>query len=240
MSDTTISDQSVTAPVFVFQGEHEGEALRIPAEAATLVGFRRWATSDSFPDRGEISFINGEVIVDMSPENLDLHNFLKGVISSVLWKLVRDRDLGRFLFDRCLLTHEQAQLSTEPDAMFLSFASHEAGRATYVESSSTQGSYVELVGSPDWVLEIVSPSSQKKDKEFLRRAYHRAGVKEYWIADALGADVKLVVLVHAKDDYVAARPDGEWYASPTFGCAFRLSRQKARDGLWDYTLDVKP
>jgi Uma2 family endonuclease len=240
MSSTSTTGTSSEARVFVIQGEQQGEALRIPADAATLAGFRRWATTDSFPERGEISFIDGEVILDMSPENLDLHNFLKGEISSVLRSFVRESELGRFFFDRCLLTNEHAQLSTEPDAMFLSYDSHQAGRARYVESRSTQGSYVEVIGSPDWVLEIVSPSSGKKDKELLRRAYHRAGVNEYWIADALGADVKLLILVRAEDEFVECRPDGEWWYSSTFGCAFQIARKKARDGLWDYALNVRP
>ena len=43
-------------------------AIRIPARAATLAGFRAWALSDEFPERGRFSFINGELFVDMSPE----------------------------------------------------------------------------------------------------------------------------------------------------------------------------
>jgi len=52
-------------------------AIRIPARAATLAGFRAWALSDEFPERGRFSFINGELFIDMSPEELETHNKVK-------------------------------------------------------------------------------------------------------------------------------------------------------------------
>jgi Uma2 family endonuclease len=226
-------------PIVIFPGEHADAVVRVPCDAATLDGFRRWATSADFPERGEISFIEGEVFVDMSPENLDLHNFLKGEISSVIRNVLRENDLGRLFYDRCLLTNPEAQLSTEPDAMFLSHASAKQRKATFIESSMAQGSYIEVVGTPDWVLEVISPTSAKKDKDRLRKAYFHAGIKEYWIANALGKNVELLVLVRGNKKFVSLRPRDGWYRSPTFERLFRLSRRKAKDGLWDYNLQVK-
>lgn len=55
-------------------------------------------------------------------------------------------------------------------------------------------------GAPDWVIEIVSPSSRSMDyyKKLLK--YKTAGVREYWIADS----VKNLVLVYdfEKEDTV--------------------------------------
>lgn len=39
-------------------------------------------------------------------------------------------------------------------------------------------------GAPDWVIEIVSPSSQKMDWILKLAEYRKAGVREYWIVDA--------------------------------------------------------
>lgn len=39
-------------------------------------------------------------------------------------------------------------------------------------------------GAPDWVIEIVSPSSQKMDWILKLEEYRKAGVREYWIIDA--------------------------------------------------------
>lgn len=37
-------------------------------------------------------------------------------------------------------------------------------------------------GAPDWVLEVISPSSASHDQILKLAAYERAGVKEYWLA----------------------------------------------------------
>lgn len=38
-------------------------------------------------------------------------------------------------------------------------------------------------GAPDWIIEIVSPSSHKMDYYLKLFKYRTAGVKEYWIVD---------------------------------------------------------
>ena len=38
-------------------------------------------------------------------------------------------------------------------------------------------------GAPDWIIEVVSPSSRTLDYLIKANKYHDAGVKEYWIVD---------------------------------------------------------
>lgn len=40
------------------------------------------------------------------------------------------------------------------------------------------------LGAPDWIIEIVSPSSREMDYERKVALYREAGVREYWIVDA--------------------------------------------------------
>ena len=41
------------------------------------------------------------------------------------------------------------------------------------------------IGSPDWIIEIVSPSSKQMDYFTKLMKYRTAGVREYWIVDSL-------------------------------------------------------
>ena len=38
-------------------------------------------------------------------------------------------------------------------------------------------------GAPEWVIEVVSPSSVKMDYERKKKLYQESGVEEYWIVD---------------------------------------------------------
>jgi len=51
-----------------------------------------------------------------------------------------------------------------------------------------------IKGVPDLVIEILSPSSIKNDKELKRSLYQRIGVPEYWIVDPFEHEVTQLVL----------------------------------------------
>jgi Uma2 family endonuclease len=50
------------------------------------------------------------------------------------------------------------------------------------------------VGAPDWVIEILSPSSAHRDMGEKLRLYERHGVGEYWIVDPAGNTVTVHLL----------------------------------------------
>src|SRR5579862_7480345 len=100
--------------------QQEPEAVRIPAWLTDLASFRRWAKSDDFPQRGWYAHLGGDLWVDPSMERMG-HNQVKAEIAMVLGVLVKGARIGRFFADRMLLTNVEAELSTEPDGMFLSY-----------------------------------------------------------------------------------------------------------------------
>jgi len=127
-------------------------------------------------------------------------------------------------------------VSNEPDILFLSKQTLKSGRVTLTPTVNDPHSSKEIVGTVDWVLEIVSPSSIKKDKVLLREAYFQAGIGEYWLVEVVGNSIDFQVLVPGEQEYVAAKPQEGWLYSPTFGHQFRLDREKDEDGFWLVTL----
>src|SRR5687767_10319646 len=89
----------ITAPVLT--GIATDDSIVIPRYASSsLTGFRRWALSDDFPERGRIDFLPDGIEIDMSPEDLYCHGSLKMHLGRVLTQIVEDENLGDIFGDR--------------------------------------------------------------------------------------------------------------------------------------------
>jgi Uma2 family endonuclease len=228
-----------TTPTSDTSAVRDRAVLSIPAGATTLSGFRAWAASDNFPKDGRISYLGGELLIDMSPEEANSHNRVKNAVTFALTAYERDVDAGAVFSDGMLITHDGADLATEPDVMFVKWETLESGRVRLTPREDEQGQYVGLVGTPDLVVEIVSKYSVAKDTKKLRRRYHRAGIPEYWLIDARREEIDFQLLRHAPRAYVVARPRGGWVTSAVLGRRVKLTRKRGRMNLWQYTLDLR-
>jgi Uma2 family endonuclease len=211
--------------------------LFIPTSAMSVEGFRAWAQSDSFPTTGEFSFLNGQLYVDMSPEELHKHNKVKTAITSRLHAIATQAELGDVYGDRMLVTNPDCGLSTEPDATFVAYESIESGRVRLVQRDGFPDEAIEIEGSPGMVLEVVSRSSARKDKTVLRDLYHRADVREYWLVDALGDSLDFRILGNTASGYEEVARNDDWIRSDVFAREFRIDRQRDRLGHWRYALE---
>lgn len=223
---STVEPASPIAPVIV-----------IPQTRMTLDDYRAWVYSKDFPERGRVTFVRGRVIVDMSPERYDLHLAIKESLNSTLGPLVRSLDLGRYFPDGGLITNAQAGVSNEPDATYASWDTLSSGRLAPPPEKADGDRYVELVGAPDWVCEVVSDSSVDKDTRLLRQAYHQAGILEYWLIDARGKEIDFQLLAHRDAGYEPAPATDGWAFSLVFQREFRLTRHRDRLGRWQYDLE---
>lgn len=211
--------------------------VRVPADVFDLASFRRWATSDDFPEEGRISFLDGQLEIDLSPEDLISHGGLLGEVFAKMWCLVRTNDLGRVHLHGARLTNEVANISNEPDVMFCSWETLESGRVSIVESVPGTERYLEVVGTPDCVVEIVSNSSVSKDTRVLKQKYFEAGIDEYWLIDARKAEIAFQLLTRGESGYEPVSADRQGYRqSSVFPLKFKLTRQRDRIGHWRYTL----
>jgi Uma2 family endonuclease len=214
-----------------------GEQVSIPDWVVDLESFRRWADADDFPEAGHIWFLKGEVWVDMSKEQVFTHVRVKTEFAGVLTPLTKSEKRGMFLTDGVMLSNDAAEISGNPDGTFVSYESLQLGRVAIVEG--IEEGYVELEGSPDMVLEVISRSSVHKDRVILRQAYWEAGIREYWIVDARKEPLLFDILRHTTKGYSAARKQDGWIKSSVFGKSFRLTQELDPLGHPAYTLSVR-
>jgi Uma2 family endonuclease len=210
------------------------DRAEIPGWVTDLASFREWAVSDDFPTRGQFSFLQGDVWADLSMEEFFSHNQVKVAISLTLMTLVDLTNKGRFVLDRMLLTNEQANISTEPDGMFFFWETMKSGRLKIIERKDK--GVMELSGSPDMTLEIVSKTSVRKDADLLRRLYHRAEVPEYWLVDVRTPSVHFEILQRGSTEYVAVPSVDGWVRSEVFDRSFQLISQTDPLGYPRYKL----
>jgi hypothetical protein len=214
------------------------EAVRVPDWAQkSLKKFRQWFHSDDFPESGRICYLNGEVWVDMSKEQLFTHNQVKQEYNVVVGGLVKMGRLGRYFPDGALLTNVDANLSVQPDGLYASYDSIETEKVRLIEG--TERGYLELAGTPEMVLEIVSTSSVGKDTEILMDLYWQAGIPEYWLVDVRGERLLFEIYRYTAKGYFATRKREGWIKSKVFGKSFRLTRQPDKLGNPEYTLEVR-
>ena len=210
------------------------EQVRIPPWVADFDSFRRWTCSDEFPEHGWFSHLNGELWVDLSMEKAE-HNQIKAAVSRTVGTIVETEDAGIFFVDRMRLINLDVLLSTEPDGMFVSHVSLKSGRVELKQGDDA----LEVVGSPDAVMEIVSKTSVKKDTEVLRDLYWQAEIPEYWLIDSLQKEVELDILRLTPSKYVSTRKQGGWVKSQILGKSFRLVSERGDHGITKYTLEYR-
>lgn len=220
----------------VIESEELLNGLIIPAWVIDLESYRRWAHSDEFPETGRICYLNGEVWVNMSKEQVFSHVLVKTRIAAVLSELVEGGSLGLFLGDGVMLSNVAADFATNPDAVFVATEGLQ-DRVRLLEGR--EGGFVELEGTPDMVLEVISTSSVRKDTQVLRKAYWEAGIREYWLVDARRDPLQFDILRHTPKAYRATpRKDG-WMKSVVFGKSFRLTSQTGPFGHPQYSLAMR-
>lgn len=220
----------------LFDSDQLVDHVKIPLWAIDLDSFRAWVDRDDFPDKGRIDYIKGEVWVDMSKEQFFTHVAVKTEITRVLANLVKITRTGLFFVDGGLLTNVDADIAVKPDSVFVSHSARQ-DRVRLLEG--TKGGYVEMEGSPDMVLEVVSDSSVRKDTHQLREDYWEASIREYWLVDARKEPLVFDILRYTPKGYrTTPRKDG-WIKSNVFGKSFRLTQQTNEYGDPEYTLEVR-
>ncbi len=211
--------------------------ISVPFWVVDIDSFRRWTDEDDFPKKGSVWWLCGEVWADMSKEQIFTHVAVKTEYTSTLYNLSKRGKLGLMLGDGLLLSNFAADISGNPDATFISNETLQSDLIRLIEGK--EGGYVELQGSPDMVLEVLSASSEAKDNVILKQAYWEAGIREYWLVDARGDKPQFDILHHTAKGYATRRKKDGWVKSEVFAKSFRLTQSKNALRHPEYSLEVR-
>jgi Uma2 family endonuclease len=120
------------------------------------------------PEGQKAEFINGEVIVNPPARNEHLAS--QELLFSLLSFYVRARDLGRVAGEKTMIALTRNDY--EPDICFFAKA-----KARLFKRGQTR------FPAPDFVVEILSPSTASIDRGVKFEDYAAHGVAEYWLVD---------------------------------------------------------
>ena len=118
-------------------------------------------------DGKHAEWIDGEVIEFMSAS--DKHQDLVRFFTVVLGVFIEEKDLG--IIRTAPMTIRLSERGREPDLFFVAKNRLDKLKKTYFD------------GSPDLIIEIISPESRGRDRGDKFYEYEIAGVCEYWIID---------------------------------------------------------
>ena len=230
--------QRLSEIVAPLAGELVFNEFRVPAEVFDFEKFRDWVHGDEFPENVRVTYIDGRIEIEMAPEELETHTKLKGDIYGDLRDWNRRKQLGEIFTDGAFLVHQEANLSGNPDVMFCSWAATQSGRVRYAERVKGSNRFIEVVGSPDLVVEVVSRSSVSKDAVLLKKQYYLAGIQEYWLIDGRGETIDFQLLARGDQGFQPVSADADGYRrSEVLGGSFLLTRSLNRAGRFEYRLD---
>ena len=69
------------------------EHLTFPDSVRDHKSFRRWVTADDFPEKARVSYLDGNLWVDLPMERVG-HNLCKNAITNTLSNLIEIEDSG--------------------------------------------------------------------------------------------------------------------------------------------------
>ncbi|HEX5761040.1 MAG TPA: Uma2 family endonuclease [Thermoanaerobaculia bacterium] len=123
----------------------------------------------ALPDDGlRHELIDGEHYVTPAP-NLK-HQAVVANLTAAIVPFMKRHDLGRLFTAPCDVVFSPSNV-VEPDLLFVS-----RERLGLLTEQNVQG-------APDLVIEVLSPSTRKRDEGIKRQLYDRMGVREYWLVE---------------------------------------------------------
>ncbi len=171
----------------------------IPISLPDELGPYRSADYAELPDEQRYELILGRIF--MSPSPSPLHQVVALVLSRQLYRIARAH--GGLTLTAPLDVHMAEHSVVQPDLIYLTG-----------ESKHLLGEKLE--GAPELLVEILSPSTARRDRGEKLRLYAESGVQEYWIVDPAERQIDFLInqgQVNEPGRFVVFLPQGDLYRS---------------------------
>ena len=133
----------------------------------------------SLDDDNRYEILEGELIMASAP-GLS-HQGISRDLGFILWTYVKNNKTGTVFFAPVdVVLNKYNVLQT--DIVFVS-----KDNESILEERG-------IFGAPDLVVEILSPSTLRRDRHQKKAVYERFGVKEYWIVDRANRSIEVFIL----------------------------------------------
>ena len=152
------------------------------------------------PDDKRYELIDGELILAPAPRRD--HQTVEVRLGSRLHLFVDENELGVVYFAPRDVVFSDSDI-VQPDLMFIS------NERMHIDTEA------EVWGSPDLVVEILSPSTADRDRTVKQVLYARHGVKEYWLVDADARTIEVLLLRDQGFEPAATYAEGDTLVSRT-------------------------
>lgn len=137
-----------------------------------------WQDIEQLPDDGRrYEAIEGDLYVTAAPSFH--HQRVSLLLSVALHGILEEPGHGIVVSAPCGVQFPSTGEGVQPDLLFIS-----TGRRRIVGEAGVSG-------APDLVIEILSPTTFRRDRGIKKRLYERQGVKEYWLVDIDAASVEV-------------------------------------------------
>lgn len=177
----------------------------------TLTIQKKYTYNDylNIDDEKRYEVMKGELI--MVPAPFTIHQRVLNNLSFFINKYVRDKKLGEVLVAPTDVVLAE-DVVVQPDILFVSNE-----RRDIIKEAA-------IIGSPDLVIEIVSPSSASYDTIEKREVYEKYGVEEYWLVFPQEKAIEILAIEKGiYKEFCKARKTG-------------IAKSKSIEGL---TVDIK-
>ncbi|MBI4164348.1 MAG: Uma2 family endonuclease [Acidobacteria bacterium] len=152
-------------------------------------------------DRNRYEIVEGELFVTPAP--IPLHQRIAGNLYAELRQHIRKHSLGEVLMAPVDVVFSDSTV-LEPDIVYVSRA-----RQDIIGEKN-------LSGSPDLVVEVLSPSTQRLDRRVKPKQYALYGVPEFWRIDPDAEIVEVFRLANDAYEQAASLGFGDELTSPLF------------------------